>query len=205
MEVYKIKSLLKVVLVGEGSVGKTAILDQYVHGSFTGRYKATIGADFETKEILVDGRRTCLQIWDTASQERFKSLGSVFYRGSDACVLVYDLCNATSFQQLEKWAEEFLIQADASPSLFPFIVLGNKKDLVDACPETRDVSLHRAQSWCAQYGWSHFEVSARTGQHLNEAFACLVSKTAYREPIQPIFEPKSVKIEFHEKEQRRCC
>lgn len=100
------------------------------------------------------------QIWDTAGQERFQSLGVSFYRGADVCVLAYDVTSARSFEALEAWRDEFLIQASppamhssasstsAAPS-FPFVVLGNK---CDGDPAARVVSEKRARSWCASKG-----------------------------------------------------
>ena len=116
----------------------------------TRRYKATIGADFLTKEVMVDERlvtmqarparsvcaaptpttRPAPQIWDTAGQERFQSLGVAFYRGADSCVLVFDVNVAKTFENLDSWRDEFLIQAGPrDPDNFPFVVLGNKIDL----------------------------------------------------------------------------
>ena len=86
-------------------------MNQYVNRKFSKQYKATIGADFLTKEVKVDDNLVTMQIWDTAGQERFQSLGVAFYRGADCCVLVYDVNNEKSFQNLENWREEFLAQA----------------------------------------------------------------------------------------------
>lgn len=84
--------------------------------------KATIGADFLTKEIVIDDRVVTMQIWDTAGQERFQSLGVAFYRGADCCVLTFDVTNNKSFDTLESWRDEFLIQANPSdPDNFPFV------------------------------------------------------------------------------------
>lgn len=112
---------------------------QQVNKKFSASYKATIGADFLTKEVLVDDRlvtmqvrndtlRQCggitdiLQLWDTAGQERFQSLGVAFYRGADCCVLVYDVNNSKSFDTLDSWRDEFLIQASPrDPDNFPFV------------------------------------------------------------------------------------
>ena len=106
------KVLLKVIILGDSGVGKTALMNQYVNRKFSNQYKATIGADFLTKDItLEDGRQVTLQIWDTAGQERFQSLGVAFYRGADACVLVYDVTSQNSFKTLEIWRDEFLIQS----------------------------------------------------------------------------------------------
>uniref|UniRef100_A0A453F894 Ras-related protein Rab7 n=1 Tax=Aegilops tauschii subsp. strangulata TaxID=200361 RepID=A0A453F894_AEGTS len=85
----------------------------YVHNKFSQQYKATIGADFVTKEVLIEDRLVTLQIWDTAGQERFQSLGVAFYRGADCCVLVYDVNVNKSFDTLNTWHDEFLNQASA--------------------------------------------------------------------------------------------
>ncbi|CAN9235316.1 unnamed protein product [Alternaria alternata] len=88
------KVLLKVIILGDSGVGKTSLMNQYVNKKFSASYKATIGADFLTKEVLVDDRLVTMQLWDTAGQERFQSLGVAFYRGADCCVLVYDVNNS---------------------------------------------------------------------------------------------------------------
>ncbi|CDJ52884.1 Ras family domain-containing protein, putative [Eimeria brunetti] len=125
----KKKSLLKVIILGDSSVGKTSLMNQYVNKKFSNQYKATIGADFLTKDVVIDDKEVTIQIWDTAGQERFQSLGVAFYRGADCCVLVFDVTNPKSFDSLESWKEEFLIQSSPSdPDAFPFVVLGNKVD-----------------------------------------------------------------------------
>merc|ERR1712106_456328 len=125
------KVLLKVIILGDSGVGKTSLMNQYVNKKFTSQYKATIGADFLTKEVLVDDRMVTLQIWDTAGQERFQSLGVAFYRGADSCVLVHDITDAKSFDNLDSWMEEFLAHAaPRNAENYPFVVLGNKADLV---------------------------------------------------------------------------
>nr|XP_034927398.1 ras-related protein Rab7-like isoform X1 [Populus alba] len=104
------RTLLKVIILGDSGVGKTSLMNQYVNKKFSNQYKATIGADFLTKEVHFEDRLFTLQIWDTAGQERFQSLGVAFYRGADCCVLVYDVNSMKSFDNLNNWREEFLIQ-----------------------------------------------------------------------------------------------
>lgn len=115
-------------------------MSRYSTGKFTGQYKATIGADFLSRELAVLDPLTgqlkpvVLQIWDTAGQERFQSLGVGFYRGADACVLVYDITDPHSLDNLDHWRTEFLEHvggglSDAAAN-FPFVVLGNKIDKV---------------------------------------------------------------------------
>lgn len=102
---HRQKVLLKVIVLGDSGVGKTSLMNQYVNRKFTNQYKATIGADFLTKEVMIEDKLVTMQIWDTAGQERFQSLGVAFYRGADACVLVYDVTNEKSFRQLDSWRE----------------------------------------------------------------------------------------------------
>ena len=88
----KKKNFLKIVILGDSGVGKTTLLQQYLNGKTTGA-KPTIGADFSKKEILIDNQVVTLQIWDTAGQEKFQSLGYAFYRGADCVALCYDITN----------------------------------------------------------------------------------------------------------------
>lgn len=102
------------------------------------RYKPTCGSDFVTKEIKLDGKTVILQIWDTVGQERFSSLGSVFYRKTDACILVGDLSNSKSFDSLESWRQVFLEHTSPEcAETFPFVCVGNKTDLSSAISRVR--------------------------------------------------------------------
>lgn len=121
--------LIKVVIIGDAGVGKTSIRNQYIHNKFPKTYKATIGADFISKQLQVGGRSVALQIWDTAGQERFKSLTAAYYRGADCCILVFDVCNPQSLKNIKTWVSHFVIQAKLSnPVEFHFILLANKID-----------------------------------------------------------------------------
>jgi len=172
------KILLKVIILGDSSVGKTSLMNQYVNKRFSNQYKATIGADFLTKEVVVDDRVVTMQIWDTAGQERFQSLGVAFYRGADCCVLVFDTTAPNSFKNLDSWRDEFLIQSSPSnPEHFPFAVLGNKIDL-----ENRAVSTKRAQQWCqSKNDIPYFETSAKEGINVDLAFLTIAKNALARE------------------------
>jgi Ras-related protein Rab-7A len=159
------RALKKVIILGDSGVGKTSLMNQYVHHRFSTAYKATIGADFLTKDCVLDGKTLTLQIWDTAGQERFQSLGVAFYRGSDVCVIVFDVGNAKSFENVGNWMEEFLAQASPrDPRAFPFVVLGNKVD------SSRVVEEQEAREWCAARNVRYFETSAKEDVQVEEAF-----------------------------------
>ncbi|KAM7277839.1 hypothetical protein ACFE04_004973 [Oxalis oulophora] len=197
------RTLLKVIVLGDSG---------YVHKKFSQQYKATIGADFVTKELQIDDRLVTLQIWDTAGQERFQSLGVAFYRGADCCVLVYDVNVMKSFDTLDNWHEEFLKQESSSassvkklgaiskdklivlaiaanpadPKTFPFILLGNKIDIDGG--NSRVVSEKKAREWCASKGnIPYFETSAKEDYNVDAAFFCIAKTALANEPEQDIY------------------
>ena len=144
------KSLQKIIILGAQGCGKTSLMERFVAAKFSSQYKATIGADFSTKDVQVGDELVTLQIWDTAGQERYQSLGTAFYRGADACVLVYDVSEAVSFQKLEQWRNAFITAADiANPKDFPFVILGNKSDLEAAKQVVQPSSV---AAWAASKG-----------------------------------------------------
>jgi len=190
------KTLLKAVIVGDSGVGKTSLMNQYVNKRFSNQYKATIGADFLTKEVMVDDRLVTMQLWDTAGQERFQSLGVAFYRGADCCVLVYDVNSSKSFETLDSWRDEFLIQASPrDPETFPFVVLGNKIDVEEG---KRMVSQKRAMTWCASKGGiPYFETSAKEAINVEQAFQAACKNALQAETDVDIFADYSDPIRIN--------
>merc|ERR1712146_456616 len=185
------KVLLKVIILGDSSVGKTSLMNMYVNRKFNNQYKATIGADFLTKEVMVthngDQRLVTMQIWDTAGQERFQSLGVAFYRGADACILVFDLTSKKSFDNLDTWREEFLVQSGPTETdNFPFVVLGNKCDLKD----TRVVNNKNAIDYCknkkimSKDGETpmYYETSAKDSKDVTKAFTTVATLALEKQP-----------------------
>ncbi|VDN55516.1 unnamed protein product [Dracunculus medinensis] len=173
------KALLKVIILGDSGVGKTSLMNQYVNKRFSNQYKATIGADFLTKDVMIGDRMVTMQIWDTAGQERFQSLGVAFYRGADCCVLTYDITNGASFKSLDSWRDEFLIQARCprDPEHFPFVLLGNKVDL----EASRAVTTKRAKAWCDMKNIKYYEVSAKEAVNVELAFVEIARDALQRE------------------------
>jgi Ras-related protein Rab-7A len=204
------KALLKIIILGDSTVGKTSIMNSFVSGTFSAAYKATIGADFLTKEITVNDKTVSLQLWDTAGQERFQSLGVAFYRGADACVLVYDVTKPRTFENLSNWKEEFLVQAGPrDPANFPFVVLGNMCDK----QQERKVGLEQAQAWCAEQRRNaplpHFETSARDGTNVQAAFThvCELVQAQDRGGREDAYVPQTLHISEPKKigDQGMCC
>jgi len=167
-------------------VGKTAVLNKYVNGKFIEEHKATIGADFLTKELSLDDKLVTLQIWDTAGQERFQSLGNAFYRGSDACVLVYDITNDQSYKKIEEWRSNFITQAAPDePKKFPFLLLGNKLDK----DNQRQVDKLQAETYARTHQMQFFETSAVSGSNIEEAIKNITSIASDMDTV-PYFSPE---------------
>ena len=162
----KRRRLLKVVLLGDGGVGKSSLLTRYVSGRFSDASFHTIGVEFVTHDVRAAGRDVTLQIWDTAGQERFRSLRTPFYRGADCCMLTFALDDGESFARLSTWRDEFVRHADvARAARFPFIVLGNKSDVAARAVDGADV-----RAWCCGAGMPYYETSARDGSNVEAAF-----------------------------------
>ena len=148
-------------------VGKTSLIKRYVQNKYIPAYKPTIGADFLTKEVLVDQQVVTLQCWDTAGQEKYHSLTAAFYKGANCCVLVYDITEPGSFKSLNDWKDRFLANAALkNPDTFPFVLIGNKSDLEDK----RKVKKEIAEKWCQDnLNIPYYEASAISGD-LNYIF-----------------------------------
>lgn len=164
------KNILKVIILGDSGVGKTSLMHRYVNDKYSQQYKATIGADFLTKEVTVsEDKIATMQVWDTAGQERFQSLGVAFYRGADCCVLVYDVTNAKSFENIKSWRDEFLVHANvSSPETFPFVILANKVDVEES---KKVVASRSAQELAKSLGnVPLFFTSAKDSINVQDAF-----------------------------------
>lgn len=151
-------------------------MHRYMTGKYTSQYRATVGADFLSTNISHHGKNYSLQVWDTAGQERFQSIGSAFYRGSDCCVIVYDVTSQKSFDSIENWKNEFIEQGEVKdPSKFPFVIIGNKCDK----EAEREVTKSKAEIWCQNNGENpFFEASAKDDLGVKEAFESITGLAA---------------------------
>ena len=162
------KFIIKVILLGDASVGKTSLLNKYIKNEFSLNYKATIGADFLTKQIQKENSLINLQIWDTAGSEAYHSIGTSFYRNCEICVLVFDLTNSESFKNIEFWRKTFINNNNPPEGdKFPFVIFGNKSDMANDIKVTEE----QIKSYCSGHNnMPYFLVSAKDGDRIEEGF-----------------------------------
>ncbi|KAK8746585.1 hypothetical protein OTU49_017091 [Cherax quadricarinatus] len=153
----------KIVLLGEGCVGKTSLVLRYVEDKFNDRHITTLQASFLTKRINLSGKRVNLAIWDTAGQERFHALGPIYYRESHGAVLVYDITDEDSFQKVKNWVRELRRMLGNDICL---VIAGNKIDM----EKERHVSLEEAEAYAQEVGAFHFQTSAKQNKGVEELF-----------------------------------
>eukprot|EP01133_Synstelium_polycarpum_P013241 gene13241-15560_t len=159
----------KVVLLGEGCVGKTSIVLRYIQNTFNDKHLMTQHAGFFQKNINMAGKRVCLTIWDTAGQERFHALGPIYYRGSQGALVVYDITDSDSFVKAKNWIKELRAMLGSEIVL---CIIGNKSDL----EKTRVITLEEAESYAASVGAKHYSTSAKLNKGIEELFLDLTKR-----------------------------
>jgi len=158
--------MMKLLLLGDSGVGKTCLLLRFADDVFNETFISTIGIDFKHKNIEIDGRKIKLQIWDTAGQEKYRTITSAYYRSAQGIVLCYDVTDERSFNNVAQWVRNIDEHANASVNR---ILVGNKCD----SPDKRVISLEKGKALAAKYGIKFFETSARSNIGVSEAFMAL--------------------------------
>lgn len=167
--------LFKLLLIGDSGVGKTCILFRFSDDAFNTTFISTIGIDFKIKTIEIDGKRVKLQIWDTAGQERFHTITTSYYRGANGIMLVYDITNPKSFDNITKWIKNI---TDFASDDVERILLANKCDM----EEKRMISTARGQEIATQNNIKFYETSAKNDQNISEAFITLAKDILTKQP-----------------------
>ncbi|MES1912366.1 MAG: GTPase Ryh1 [Cercozoa sp. M6MM] len=158
------RSKYKIVLLGNESVGKSSILTRFMYDHFDTTYAATVGVDFLSKTMYLGDRVVRLQLWDTAGQERFRSLIPSYIRDSAVALLVFDMCDARSFEDVDKWARDVRAEREDEVML---VLVANKSDLAERRVVTPEQVEQKAQTIDAAFT---IDTSARTGENVRELF-----------------------------------
>uniref|UniRef100_A0A3P8YK96 small monomeric GTPase n=1 Tax=Esox lucius TaxID=8010 RepID=A0A3P8YK96_ESOLU len=153
--------LFKLLLIGDSGVGKTCLLFRFSEDAFNTTFISTIGIDFKIRTIELDEKKIKLQIWDTAGQERFRTITTAYYRGAMGIMLVYDITNEKSFENIKNWIRN--IEEHASSDV-ERMILGNKCDMNDK----RQVSKERGEKLAIDYGIKFLETSAKSSLNVEE-------------------------------------
>jgi len=147
-------------------LAKAAFYYVFSDDSFTPSFIATIGIDYKIKTVEIDGMKIKLQVWDTAGQERYRTITNAYYRGAMGILLVYDVTNAKSFENIRSWIRN--VEQHASENVNR-ILIGNKCDMIDK----RIIDAPHGQSIADEYNIKFFEASAKNNINVEEAFITL--------------------------------
>ncbi|XP_061372866.1 ras-related protein RABA3-like [Gastrolobium bilobum] len=176
----KVDYVFKVVVIGDSAVGKTQILSRFAKNEFCFDSKSTIGVEFQTRTLTINGKVIKAQIWDTAGQERYRAVTSAYYRGALGAMLVYDITKRQSFDHVARWVEELRAHADSS---IVIMLIGNKGDLVDQ----RVVHAEDAVEFAEDQGLFFSETSALSGENVESAFFKLlqeINRVVSKKPLE---------------------
>ncbi|XP_072751225.1 ras-related protein Rab-37 isoform X5 [Anoplolepis gracilipes] len=189
----------KTILLGDSGVGKTSLLVQFDTGRFQpGNFAATVGIGFTNKVVTVDDTPIKLQIWDTAGQERFRSVTHAYYRDAHALLLLYDVTNKTSYDNIRAWLSEIREHANEDVVI---MLLGNKSD----CGTERVVKREDGERLAQEYKVPFMETSAKTGLNVELAFLAVARDLKARKSDNPDETKFNVQDYVRQQSQRNTC
>ena len=162
--------IYKILLLGDSSVGKTCFLMRYTDNTFQDIHMSTIGLDYKLKNVqLEDGKMVKIQVWDTAGQDRFRSITKNYYKGAHGIILIYDVTENKSFENVKNWMNQ--IKEEVSNRV-TIVLVGNKID----DEEHRKITTEQGESMAKEFDIMFFECSAKTGENIDGIFNNLVKK-----------------------------
>ena len=154
--------LLKFIIIGDAAVGKSNLLLRYTSGQFKEEYQLTIGVEFGSNNVIIGDNTYRIQIWDTAGQENFRSITRSYYKNTACAIIVYEISNKKSFENISSWIEEC---KNTAPKSILMVLVGNKCDL-----DNREVTEEEGREFAEKNGMLFFETSAKTGKNVEELF-----------------------------------
>lgn len=179
--------LFKVVIIGDSAVGKSNLLSRYSRNEFNMNSKATIGVEFQTQSMEIDGKEVKAQIWDTAGQERFRAVTSAYYRGAVGALIVYDITRRTTFDSVARWLDELNTHSDTTMAR---ILIGNKLDLQNI----RAVSVEEGKNLAEAEEMFFMETSALDSRNVKAAFEMII-QDIYNKVSRKVLNSDSHKTE----------
>ena len=197
-------NVLKLVILGEGRVGKTSILSKYFKQKFNQGEKSTINPSFYEKNVKYQGKEVQLKFWDTAGQEQFNAISTMYYQGAVGALLVYDVSIFETFNKVKSWVKT--LQEAVGKDII-FVIAGNKYDLVGKMDE----HMPEIDSYCSQEKCKHFFSSAKTGYGLDNAFSTLIQSVLDKvKPTGAVSGRKGKKLKVEEdkedkQKKKGCC
>ncbi|TMX05494.1 hypothetical protein EJD97_017334 [Solanum chilense] len=180
--------LFKIVVIGDSAVGKSNLLSRFARDEFDHNSKATIGVEFQTQVVEVDGKEIKAQVWDTAGQERFRAVTSAYYRGAVGALIVYDISRSTTFENIKRWLDELNTHCDTTVAR---MLVGNKCDLENI----RDVSVEDGKNLAEEEGLFFIETSALDSTNVKTAFE-IVIREIYKNVSRKVLNSDSYKAEL---------
>lgn len=190
----------KILTIGESGVGKTCILRRFVEDKFLKNHLATIGIDFKTKNIIVDGVQVKLKIWDTAGQERFRNITNQYYKGADGIILVYDVTDRLSFEKIREWMNQ--IKQNTTENEIGLVLLGNKCDA-----DPREIYESDGIELGKELGIQYFESSAMNNINISESFNFLAKQILSKKKIDTPTKGNNTTLNTTQKKKKKdgCC
>ena len=188
----------KFIIIGSSGVGKTAVLKRLVEDTFTEESQSTIGVEFDSTILTIDEKKVKLQIWDTAGQERFRSISKAYYRNAVGVILVFDITERKSFDDLPSWLNDVHALCDPNAVIQ---LIGNKCDL----GSQRVVTITEAEQFAEHHHMKYIETSAKAGQNIREAFihvATTIMSKGLRTSNPPVDKSP---INNGQKNEQKCC